>query len=192
MANEGVPLLELLRNLGLDSDTDFLREGIRVLTKCLMDLEVSEQTGAERHQRTAGRRNRRNGYRHRTWETRVGDIPLDIPKLRQGSYFPSFLENHRPAERALLAVVQEAYVAGVSTRKVDQLVQQLGLSGMDKSKVSRICRELDEVVTAFRERPLVGRYPYVWLDALYLKVRQNHRIVNMVSPPMVKYPKTPM
>lgn len=109
----------------------------------------------------------------------MGEVPLQIPKLRSGSYFPNFLEPRRPAEKALLAVVQSAYVAGVSTRKVDDLVQSLGLTGIDRSKVSRICKELDEAVTAFRNRPLEVAYSYLWLDGLYLKVRQNHRLVNM-------------
>jgi transposase-like protein len=145
-----------------------------------MEAEVSERIGAERYERSETRQVHRNGYRGRLWETRVGDIPLRIPKLRRGSYFPSFLEPRRRAEKALLAVIQTAYVEGVSTRKVDQLVQSLGLEGMDQSRVSRICKELDEAVDSFRQRPLDGGYPYVWLDALYLKVRQNHRIVSMV------------
>jgi transposase-like protein len=144
-----------------------------------MEAEVSEQIGAGRYERSESRREYRNGYRDRVWETRVGEIPLQIPKLRSGSYYPSFLEPRRRAERALLAVIQSAYVNGVSTRKVDDLVQALGMTGIDKSKVSRICKELDEAVTAFRNRPLEVAYPYLWLDALYLKVRQNHRIVNM-------------
>jgi putative transposase len=145
----------------------------------LMEMEVGEQIGADRYERTDERQTHRNGYRDRSWETRVGEIPLQVPKLRQGSYFPSFLEPRRRAERALLAVVQAAYVEGVSTRKVDDLVQALGLTGIDKSKVSRVCRELDEGVSAFRTRPLEAEYPYLWLDALYVKVRQNHRIVSM-------------
>lgn len=179
MANSTIALAEYLRNIGVDEDSDFLREGIILLMQLLMEAEVSEQIGVGRYERSESRQGYRNGYRGRSWETRVGEIPLQIPKLRSGSYFPSFLEPRRPAERALLAVIQSAYVAGVSTRKVDELVQSLGLSGIDKSKVSRICKELDEAVTAFRDRPLEVAYPYLWLDALYLKVRQNHRIVNM-------------
>jgi putative transposase len=170
---------EYVRKVGVDLESDFLREGVELLTRLLMDLELSEQIGAERYERGEGRQTHRNGYRGRVWETRVGEIPLRIPKVRQGSYFPSFLEPRRRGERALLAVIQAAYVEGVSTRRVDDLIQALGLSGVDKSKVSRICRELDEAVTAFRNRPLQGEYPYLWLDALYLKVRQNHRIVSM-------------
>jgi len=179
MTKPTIAFLEYLRNTGVDLDSDFLRESIVLLTRLLMEAEVSEQIGAERYERSEGRQDHRNGYRERNWETRVGDIPVRIPKLRRGSYFPSFLEPRRRAERALIAVIQSAYVQGVSTRKVDDLVQALGLAGVDKSKVSRICKELDEAVTAFRNRPLEKEYPYLWLDGLYLKVRQNHRIVNM-------------
>jgi transposase-like protein len=179
MTDPTITLREYLRNIGIDLDGDFLREGIALLVQLLMETEVSEQVGAERYQRSETRRTYRNGYRERMWETRVGEIPLRIPKLRRGTYFPSFLEPRRRAERALLAVIQSAYVEGVSTRKVDELVQALGLTGIDKSKVSRICRELDEAVEAFRNRPLEVAYPYLWLDALYVKVRQNHRVVNM-------------
>jgi transposase-like protein len=170
--------LEYLRNIGKEEDADFLREGIRVLTQALMELEVSQQIGAERYQRSDERSSYRNGYRERLWQTRVGDVALQIPKVRDGSYFPTFLEPRRRPEQALLAVVQQAYIEGVSTRKVDDLVQSLGLSGMDKSAVSRICKQLDEVVEAFRNRPLDSEYPYVWLDALYLKVRVNGRVVS--------------
>lgn len=174
-----VALLEYLRKVGLGLEPDFLREAIRVMSEALMEVEVSQKAGAERYARRDTRTTYRNGYRERTWATRVGEIPLRIPKLREGSYFPSLLEPRRQAERALLAVVQQAYIQGVNTRKVDELVQALGLSsGVDKSAVSRICRELDEVVGQFRQRPLAGAYPYLWLDALYLKVRQNHRIVS--------------
>lgn len=173
-----VALLEYLRKVGLGLEPDFLREAIRVLSAALMEVEVSQKAGAERYARGEERTTYRNGYRERTWATRVGDIVLRIPKLREGSYFPSLLEPRRRAERALVAVIQQAYVQGVSTRKVDELVQALGLVGVDKSAVSRMCRELDEVVEQFRERPLHANYPYLWLDALYLKVRQNHRIVS--------------
>jgi transposase-like protein len=176
MADDKSALTDYLRQVGLEPD--FLRAGVRLLTELLMELEVEEQIGAGLYERTADRTTYRNGYRPRTWETRVGEIMLEIPKLRKGTYFPSFLEARRPAERALVAVVQQAYINGVSTRKVDELVQAMGLEGMDKSKVSRMCQELDTVVEEFQNRPLEGRFPYVWLDALYLKVRQNHRIVN--------------
>lgn len=179
MAASTVAVMDELRKLALELDPDFLRQGVALLTRLLMDAEVQARIGADRHERTPDRVTQRNGYRERTWQTRVGDIELQIPKLRQGAYFPSFLAPRRRAERALLAVIQQAYIEGVSTRKVDDLVQALGLSGIDKSAVSRITSELDESVTAFRQRRLDGTYPYVWLDALYLKVRQNHRIVSM-------------
>ncbi len=172
-------LKQYLTKIGIEDDADFLREGIQLLTQMLMEAEVEQQVGAGKHERTPERSNYRNGYRERTWQTRVGEIELAIPKLRKGSYFPSLLEPRRPTEKALLAVVQEAYLKGVSTRKVDALVKALGLTGIDKSRVSRICKELDQAVDQFRSRPLQISYPYVWLDALYLKVRQNHRIVNL-------------
>jgi putative transposase len=174
-----VALTEYLRKMGAEMDGDFLRNGITLLTQLLMEMEVSERLGADRYQRNDQRQGYRNGYRERMWETRVGEVPLRIPKLREGNYYPEFLEPRRRAERALLNVIQTAYVQGVSTRKVDDLVQALGLTGIDKSKVSRICKELDEAVKAFRSRPLEEMYPYLWLDALYLKVRQNHRVVSM-------------
>lgn len=179
MTKTSVPLLDYLRNLGAEGEVDFLREALNMLVNLLMEAEVSEYIGAERHERTPDRKTRRNGHRERNWETRVGDLELRIPKLREGTYYPSFLEPRRPAEKALLAVVQEAYIQGVSTRRVDKILQKMGLSGMDPSKVSRICKELDEAVNAFRNRPLDSAYPYLWLDALYLKVRQNHRVVSM-------------
>jgi len=172
-------LKQYLTKIGLDDDADFLRKGVQLLSQMLMEVEVEQQTGAGKHERTPERSNYRNGYRERTWETRVGEVELAIPKLRKGSYFPSLLEPRRPAEKALLAVVQEAYLKGVSTRKVDALVKALGLTGIDKSRVSRICKELDQAAEQFRHRPLQESYPYVWLDALYLKVRQNHRIVSL-------------
>jgi transposase-like protein len=169
---------EYLRKAGIDLDGDFLAQAASIVAQATMELEVTQQIGAARHERTPARQTQRNGYRERSWATRAGDIPLRIPKLRQGSYFPSLLEPRRQAEQALLAVVQQAYIEGVSTRKVDDLLQALGLTGMDKSQVSRICKELTEVVEGFRNRQLEGSYPYVWLDALYVKVRVNHRIVN--------------
>lgn len=179
MAGDSVELHEYLRKIGADGERDFLREVAALAVRLAMDAEVSEQIGAQPYERSEERAAYRNGYRERNWETRLGDVRLRIPKLRQGTYYPSFLEPRKPAERALIAVIQTAYIQGVSTRKVDDLVQAFGLGGIDKSKVSRICRELDEAVTVFRNRPLEVGYPYVWLDALYLKVRQNHRIVNM-------------
>ena len=174
-------LLELLRKHQGEPEADALREGLRWLAQQLMELEVSEQIGAGRYERTAARKTQRNGYRLRPWETRLGSIELKIPKLRKGSYFPSLLERRRRAERALVAVVQEAYVQGVSTRKVDDLVRALGLDGISKSEVSRLCAELDERMERFRNRPLEGEYPYVWLDAKPIKVRQDHRVVNMAA-----------
>lgn len=174
-------LNEYLRKTGARLDGDFLTEGMRLLAQMVMDLEVTQRIGAEKHERTAERTNQRNGYRERPWATRVGQIDLQIPKLRHGSYFPSLLEPRRLMEKALLAVVQQAYISGTSTRKVDDLVQALGLAGIDKSAVSRACKELDEQVEQFRNRPLEHSYPYVWFDAIYLKVRQNHRIVSMAT-----------
>jgi transposase-like protein len=171
-------LLEYLRKVGVDLEGDFLQEGAQLVAQLAIELEAEEIIGAERYERSPSRKNHRNGHRERVWETRVGEIPLRIPKLREGTYFPSLLEPRRRAEKALLAVVQTAYVKGVSTRKVDDLLKALGLTGIDKSKVSRVCKELDELVEGFRNRPLEGSYPYLWLDALYLKVRQDHRIVN--------------
>jgi len=156
---------------------DFLRESLSWVVQQLMEVEVSELIGAERGERApAERLTQRNGYRPRRWDTRAGELELAIPKLRRGSYFPSFLEPRRRSEQALVAVVQEAYVAGVSTRKVDQLVESLGLR-ISKSEVSRICAGLDEQVEAFRGRPLEGRYPYLWLDAKVEKVRDSGRVV---------------
>jgi transposase-like protein len=145
----------------------------------LIELEVDQQVGASKHERTHTRKNYRNGHRQRIWKTRVGEIDLAIPKLRKGSYLPSILEPRKPAEKALLSVIQEAYLKGVSTRKVDDLMEAMGLTGIDKSSVSRICKELRQEVEQFRNRPLQESYPYVWLDATYLKVRQNHRVVSM-------------
>jgi putative transposase len=179
MTDQNMALIEYLRKFALDKDANFLCEAVSQVMRLLMEAEVEERVGAAKHERSPERTNQRNGYRDRLWETRVGAVPLRIPKLRQGSYFPSLLQPRRRAEQALLAVVQSAYVEGVSTRKVDELLQALGLTGIDKSRVSRICQELDGMVQAFRQRPLEGEYPYLWLDALYLKVRQNHRIVSM-------------
>lgn len=179
MTEPTIALKEYLNKIGMNKDADFLRQGVELLSQMLMEIEVEHQIGARKHQRTPKRSNYRNGYRERTWETRVGEIELAIPKMRKGSYFPSLLEPRRPAEKALLAVVQEAYLKGVSTRKVDDLLKAMGLTGIDKSKVSRICKELDRAVEQFRQRQLQESYPYVWLDALYLKVRQNHRIVSL-------------
>src|ERR687885_51302 len=164
MADElRMALAEVLRKAGVQ-EADFLREGVRVLAQELMALELAEHVGAERHERTPERSGYRNGYRERPWDTRVGSIELRVPRVRDGSFFPSLLEPRRRAERALVAVVQEAYVQGISTRRVDDLVQALGMRGISKSQVSRLCAELDREVERFRTRQLAGPYPYVWLD----------------------------
>jgi transposase-like protein len=180
MADEMRMALEtLLRKAQMEHDADFLRDGVRVLSEALMELEVTQYVGAERHERTPERTGQRNGYREREWDTRVGTIELRVPRVRDGGYFPSLLDPRRRAERALVGVVQEAYVQGVSTRRVDDLVQALGMAGISKSQVSRLCLTLDEEVERFRSRPLAGPYPYLWLDATYLKVRQDGRVVSM-------------
>ena len=173
------PTMDLQALLEKTTDGDFLREMIGFTAQRLMELEVEGQTGAPHGSRSAGRLTQRNGYRDRTWETRAGTVELRIPKLRKGRYFPGFLEPRRMAEKALTAVVQEAYVHGVSTRSVDDLVQAMGMSGISKSQVSRLCGEIDEKVQAFLNRPLEGNWPYVWLDATYVKVRQAGRIVSV-------------
>jgi putative transposase len=155
---------------------DFLRESLRWVVQQLMEAEVSELIGAEHGERNPERLTNRNGYRARRWDTRAGELELAIPKIRRGSYFPSFLEPRRRSEQALVSVVQQAYVCGVSTRKVDQLVESLGLR-ISRSEVSRVCAGLDEQVEAFRSRPLEGRYPYLWLDAKVEKVRDGGRVV---------------
>ncbi len=180
MADEyRMALAGLVRKAELERDVDFLREGVRVLSQALMEVEVSQQIGAERYERTAERSGQRNGYREWDWDTRVGTIGLQVPKVREGSFYPSLLDPRKRAERALVAVVQEAYVQGVSTRRVDDLVQALGMNGISKSQVSRLCQELDGEVERFRSRRLEGAYPYVWLDATFVKVRENGRVVSM-------------
>ena len=180
MAKDRMDVLELLRKEATDADLDFLREGLRVLIQAVMEAEVATKTGASFGERSSERITYRNGYRARPWDTRVGTLGLQVPKVREGSYFPSLLEPRRRSERALLAVVQQAYVEGVSTRRVEDLVQALGCEGISKSQVSRICSELDAVVESFLGRPLDGGpYPYLWLDALSQKVREDGRIVNV-------------
>jgi putative transposase len=180
MADElRIGLAGLLRKARIEHDADLLKEGMRVLSQALMEMEVEEHIGARRHERSVGRSGYRNGYRERNWDTRVGTVELKVPRVRDGSYFPWLLEPRRRAERALSAVVQEAYVHGVLTRKVDELVKALGMDGISKSQESRLCEELDEEVERFRNRPLEGPYPYVWLDATYLKARQDGRVVSV-------------
>ena len=172
MAETSLSLDELVRKLMGDDHADLLRETLSWFVGELMEAEVTAQIGAAPHERSPERTTQRNGYRERLWATRAGEIELAIPRLRSGSYFPSFLEPRSRSEQALVAVIQEAYVNGVSTRKVDRLVTQLGLSGISRSAVSRLCAGLDEQVKLFRERPLEGRYPYLWLDAKVERVRE--------------------
>jgi putative transposase len=178
MTEERMALIELLQK---SEDGDFLRSVAKVVLQLLMEADVEGLIGAARHERSAERLNYRNGYRDRTFETRLGPLSLRIPKLRQGSYFPPFLEPRKIAEKALVAVIQEAWIGGVSTRRVDDLVQAMWLSGISKSQVSKLCKDIDERVTAFLERPIEGEWPYLWLDATYLKVREGGRIVSVAA-----------
>ena len=172
-------MMTLRALLEKSSDADLLREMIGFTAERLMALEVEGLTGAGHGERSADRITHRNGYRDRSWETRAGTVELKIPKLRKGSHFPGFLEPRRMAEKALAAVIQEAYIQGVSTRSVDDLVQAMGMSGASKSQVSRLCGEIDDKVNGFLDRPLEGDWPYLWLDATYVKVRQTGRIVSV-------------
>src|SRR4029077_17604961 len=160
-------------------DADLLREMIGFAAERLMELEVGAVTGAGYGEKNPLRMAQRHRYRDRGWEKRAGSVELRIPKLRKGSYFPGFLEPRRMAEKALTAVIQEAYVQGISTRSFDDLVQAMGMSGISKSQVSRLCGEIDDKVQTFLNRPLEGDWPYVWLDATYVKVRQAGRIVSV-------------
>ena len=160
---------------------DLLRTLAEAALAKLMDLEVAERIGAGRHERSEGRTTQRNGYRERRLETRLGTLELEIPKLRNGSYFPSFLEPRRLSERALVAVIQQAWVGGVSTRKMDELVKAMGGEGISKSQVSELCQALDERVGEFLDRPLGGTWVYLWLDATYLKVRLGGRVVSVAA-----------
>src|SRR6187401_1669940 len=176
MTEERMALLELIEK---GADADLIRELLAYASERLMATEIDQLTGAAAGARSPERVNYRNGYRERGWETRVGRIELAIPKLRKGSYFPAFLEPRRTAEKALTAVIQEAYVQGISTRSVDDLVRAMGMEGVSKSQVSRLCEEIDGKVKAFLERPIEGDWPYLWIDATYLKVRRGGRIVSV-------------
>ena len=176
MTDERMALLELIEK---GADADLVRDLLAYASERLMAAEVEQLTGAARGARTPDRTNHRNGYRERGWETRVGRIELAIPKLRKGSYFPAFLEPRRTAEKALTAVIQEAYVHGVSTRSVDDLVRAMGGTGISKSQVSRLCEDIDERVRAFLSRPIEGSWPYLWIDATYLKSRKGGRVVSV-------------
>ena len=178
MADERMALVELVEK---QADGDLVREMLAFAAERIMELEVEARTGASKGARSPLREVQRNGYRDRDWDARAGRIALEIPKLRKGSYFPSFLEPRRTAEKALVAVIQEACVHGVSTRSVDDLVKAMGAGGLSKSQVSRLCVEIDERVNAFLTRPLEGAWPYLWLDATYLEVREGGRIVSRAA-----------
>jgi len=179
MTEARLPLAELLEKAG---EGDFLRSVAGAVLQLLVEADVDGLIGAARHERTAERRTYRNGYRDRALDTRLGTLQLRVPKLRTGpSYFPPFLEPRKTSEKALVAVIQEAWIGGVSTRRVDELAQAMGLAGIDKSRVSRLCKEIDERVNAFLERPLEGEWPYLWLDATYLKVRDGGRTVSVAA-----------
>jgi putative transposase len=176
MTDDMITLRELLEK---GSDATLLREMIGFAAQRLMELETEALCGAGHGERSEGRTNLRNGYRDRDWQTRAGTVELRIPKLRKGSYFPGFLEPRRMAEKALTAVIQEAYVQGISTRSVDELVKAMGMDGISKSQVSRLCAEIDERVQTFLRRPIEGEWPYLWLDATYVKARRDHHIVSV-------------
>lgn len=178
MTAERLALAELMEKAG---EGDFLRAVAEAVLQLLMETDVEGLIGVGRHERSPDRLNYRNGYRDRTLDTRLGTLALRVPKLRQGTYFPPFLEPRKMTEKALVAVIQEAWIGGVSTRRVDDLVQAMGLSGISKSQVSKLCKDIDERVNAFLERPLEGDWPYLWLDATYLKQREGGRIVSVAA-----------
>ena len=173
------PMMTLNTLLEKSSDADILREMIGFASQRLMEMEVGARTGAEYGHKDPDRLAQRNGYRARDWDTRAGTVELQIPKLRKGSYFPGFLEPRRMAEKALTAVIQEAYIQGISTRSVDDLVKAMGMDGISKSQVSRLCEDIDTRVNTFLNRPLEGDWPYMWIDATYVKTRQNGSIVSV-------------
>jgi transposase-like protein len=175
--SQSMTTAEVVAKTLITEHADFLRDAVALVARELMEAEISAEIGAGHGEVSIERSTHRNGYRPRAWETRVGEIDLLVPRKRSGeAYFPSFLEARRPAEQAIVAVVMEAYVNGVSTRKVDRIVEELGISGMTKDRVSQICKGLDEKVRGFRERPLEGEYPYLWLDAKHLKVRDRGHV----------------
>jgi transposase-like protein len=178
MTDASMTLIELLKK---SDDGDFLKNLAELVLQRLMEFDVDGLCGAGRHERSEGRVNWRNGHRDRSLETRLGTLDLKIPKLRTGSYFPGFLEPRKTTERALTAVIQEAWIGGVSTRRVDELVKAMGMSGISKSQVSKLCQEIDERVDAFLDRPLKGEWRYLWLDATYLKARAGGRIVSLAA-----------
>jgi transposase-like protein len=178
MTDDRMALIELVEK---GADSDLVRDMLAFAAERLMEAEVEARTGAAHGDRDPGRLVQRNGYRERGWDTRVGRIDLEIPRLRRGSYFPSFIEPRRTAEKALTAVIQEAYVHGVSTRSVDDLVKAMGASGVSKSQVSRLVEEIDERVNAFLTRPIEGEWPYLWIDATYVKAREAGRIVSTAT-----------
>lgn len=178
MTEDNMAFLDRMQKL---DNGDFLRDLAGAVLQMLMERDVDNLVGAARYERSDERTTQRNGYRERPFDTRLGTLDLKIPKLRKGSYFPAFLEPRRTAERALVAVVQEAWIQGVSTRKVDDLVQAMGMSGISRSQVSALCKDIDQRVLSFLERPLEGEWPYVWLDATYLKVRENGRVVSLAA-----------
>jgi putative transposase len=178
MTKSSMDLSELLAK---HDQGDFLRAVAEAVLQLLMEADVEGLIGAGRHERADGRTTWRNGYRERSLDTRLGTLNLKVPKLRQGSYFPGFLEARKTSEQALVAVIQEAWIGGVSTRRVDELAQAMGLSGISKSTVSKLCKDIDERVGEFLNRPLEGEWPYLWLDATYLKARQGGRIVSVAA-----------